>query len=222
MTKTNENGRSMVEMLGVLAIIGVLSAGGLAGYSKAMYKYRVNETMNQLTMIVSNIRTLFGSQNTYAGLDTTTAYTYGIVTADMMSGSHNSQLKNPFKGKINIGTSAGREASVDTGSNEAFYIEYEHLPAEACVTIVTSDWGSAAGSGLIGIAANGTGGTGAYESGTTNGGNGTTTFGEGPLNGRLIKNSNSAPFTIMQAVTACGSGNTTDTSQNASIALKYY
>ena len=29
-------GRSMIEMLGVLAIIGVLSVGGIAGYSKAM------------------------------------------------------------------------------------------------------------------------------------------------------------------------------------------
>ena len=32
----NSFGRSMIEMLGVLAIIGVLSVGGIAGYSKAM------------------------------------------------------------------------------------------------------------------------------------------------------------------------------------------
>ena len=31
----NESGRSMVEMLGVLAIIGVLSVGGIAGYTTA-------------------------------------------------------------------------------------------------------------------------------------------------------------------------------------------
>ena len=30
---TTESGRSMVEMLGVLAIIGVLSIGGIAGYT---------------------------------------------------------------------------------------------------------------------------------------------------------------------------------------------
>ncbi len=40
---TNENGRSMVEMLGVLAIIGVLSVGGIAGYTMAMNKYKANE-----------------------------------------------------------------------------------------------------------------------------------------------------------------------------------
>ena len=36
-------GRSMIEMLGVLAIIGVLSVGGIAGYSKAMEKFKINK-----------------------------------------------------------------------------------------------------------------------------------------------------------------------------------
>ena len=43
--KNEQSGRSMVEMLGVLAIIGVLSIGGIAGYSKAMAKFRVNKTL---------------------------------------------------------------------------------------------------------------------------------------------------------------------------------
>lgn len=41
----NETGRSMVETLGVLAIIGVLSVGGIMGYSYGMDKYRANETV---------------------------------------------------------------------------------------------------------------------------------------------------------------------------------
>ena len=43
----NDNtGRSMVEMLGVLAIIGVLSAGALKGYSAAMFRHKVNQTID--------------------------------------------------------------------------------------------------------------------------------------------------------------------------------
>ena len=42
----NESGRSMVEMLGVLAIIGVLSIGGIAGYTIAMNRYRANEIID--------------------------------------------------------------------------------------------------------------------------------------------------------------------------------
>ena len=40
--KKLESGRSMVEMLGVLAIIGVLSVGGIAGYSLSMRRHRAN------------------------------------------------------------------------------------------------------------------------------------------------------------------------------------
>ena len=46
----SQSGRSMVEMLGVLAIVGVLSIGGIMGYSYGMDKYRANETVNDITL----------------------------------------------------------------------------------------------------------------------------------------------------------------------------
>ena len=45
-TIKSESGRSMVEMLGVLAIIGVLSIGGIAGYTMAMNRFRANEIID--------------------------------------------------------------------------------------------------------------------------------------------------------------------------------
>ena len=47
------SGRSMVEMLGVLAIIGVLSIGAISGYSKAMLKYKLNKQTEQLTYLLN-------------------------------------------------------------------------------------------------------------------------------------------------------------------------
>ena len=49
--KNEQSGRSMVEMLGVLAIIGVLSVGGISGYSKAMAKYKLTKAQDQMAMI---------------------------------------------------------------------------------------------------------------------------------------------------------------------------
>ena len=46
----SQSGRSMVEMLGVLAVIGVLSIGGIMGYSYGMDKYRANETINDINL----------------------------------------------------------------------------------------------------------------------------------------------------------------------------
>lgn len=43
--KIEERGRSMIEMLGVLSIIGVLTFAGFAGYEKAITKSRINKTM---------------------------------------------------------------------------------------------------------------------------------------------------------------------------------
>ena len=42
----NQSGRSMVEMLGVLAIIGVLSVTAIAGYRYAMNRHAANEWLN--------------------------------------------------------------------------------------------------------------------------------------------------------------------------------
>lgn len=44
-----EIGRSLVEMLGVLSIIAILTITSLYGYNYAVDKYRANETINELT-----------------------------------------------------------------------------------------------------------------------------------------------------------------------------
>ena len=45
-----QDGRSMVEMLGVLAIVGVLSIGGIAGYSWGMDKHVANQILNEMNL----------------------------------------------------------------------------------------------------------------------------------------------------------------------------
>ena len=45
-------GRSMIEMLGVLAIIAVLTVGGIAGYSKAMEKFKVNKAISEYSYLI--------------------------------------------------------------------------------------------------------------------------------------------------------------------------
>lgn len=45
---SSEWGRSMIEMLGALAIIGILSITGILGYRAAIERYQTNETMDEL------------------------------------------------------------------------------------------------------------------------------------------------------------------------------
>ena len=51
----SQSGRSMIEMLGVLAIIAVLSVGGIAGYSKAMEKWKINKAVEQYSCIINGL-----------------------------------------------------------------------------------------------------------------------------------------------------------------------
>ena len=50
MYRLAQSGRSMVEMLGVLAIVGVLSIGGIMGYDYAVAKFRANTIMSELNL----------------------------------------------------------------------------------------------------------------------------------------------------------------------------
>lgn len=82
-TDGSQSGRSMVEMLGVLAIIGVLSIGGIAGYSRAMIKFKVGKSLDQISMLVASIQTLYSGQRNYSGLTLKEAISYGVISPDM-------------------------------------------------------------------------------------------------------------------------------------------
>ena len=67
--KNTQKGRSMVEMLGVLAIIGVLSIGGIAGYTASMNRYRANQIMDAAAKVAVLAQTANQGQGgkVYAG-----------------------------------------------------------------------------------------------------------------------------------------------------------
>lgn len=53
--KSTVSGRSMIEMLGVLAIVGVLSIGGLYGLRSAQDKYRANSIINDVMLAAADL-----------------------------------------------------------------------------------------------------------------------------------------------------------------------
>ena len=89
MRNTNESGRSMVEMLGVLAIIGVLSIGGIAGYSMAMNRYRANEALDMASkfavILYSGYQTAQATGNTKWSATSQTLESAGLVATGQAS-----------------------------------------------------------------------------------------------------------------------------------------
>ena len=129
----------MIEMLGVLAIVGVLSVAGIAGYSKAMAKYKVNKLVDQVSTVAANVRTTFAGQGNYKGLDSQTAYSLGIYPEEIakscdINGEYSvGCLKNAMGGGIYV--------NILDGDSYAFNLAIGGLTKEACSALVTSDWG---------------------------------------------------------------------------------
>lgn len=154
-------GRSMIEMLGALAIIGVLSVGGIAGYSKAMHKYRVNKAISQITQISQNIHTFFHSQKNYGEV---TCYSDDdgcckfngcpiirkakIIPDEMLTLSDNGTkiiaITNPFGYRVDL---------LSTLNDNGFYMRYFLMDnLEVCIELLIHDWSA---SGVKAILLNG-------------------------------------------------------------------
>ena len=158
--KTNQSGRSMIEMLGVLAIIGVLSVGGIAGYSKAMSKYRTNKSIDQVSMLITNVRTMYAQQQNYTNLNNVLAIDMGVVPEEMIVAGLNNdspnKLRNIFSGQVfvsesTIDTDDSGEVDTTSADKNAFVITFYGLSRDACVSMATSDWGAGSSSGLVGL-----------------------------------------------------------------------
>ena len=128
MNKNNQIGRSMVEMLGVLAIIGVLSVGGIAGYSKAMEKFKNQKAFEQLQTILSNLTQLQLDRKAWEEVDNVTAIRAGIIPTEMLN---------------------GKSTATATKIYNAFNLSVEmepcglifHLPnISSCVYFATANW----------------------------------------------------------------------------------
>jgi type II secretory pathway pseudopilin PulG len=119
----HQSGRSMIEMLGVLAIVGVLSVGGLAGYNMAMQKIRINKLVEELNILVTDIRTLYNNVK------------ISLKSGGSLSGIDNSALKQAaaaLGGKLN-------DQMFGKG-NYSFYINFQGLPLDACQAVASMDF----------------------------------------------------------------------------------
>ena len=147
--QTNPIGRSMIEMLGVLAIIGVLSIGGIAGYSKAMEKIHVNKIVNMISDISTTIRTAYISQKAYDNFDG------GLTEFDNQiqdMGILPPEYIFEFEGEKRIGLSSPLTLINPVGYGDTGYSTLSIgvlVPQNLCVPLLTYDWRNADMKGIL-------------------------------------------------------------------------
>lgn len=61
----NQSGRTMLEMLGVLGIMGIITYGAIAGINYGMSSYKINQTYSEVQDIIQGVEDLYSWSKLY-------------------------------------------------------------------------------------------------------------------------------------------------------------
>ncbi len=118
--KKSESGRSMIEMLGVLAIMGVLTIGAIQLVSYAMATQKKGTVETEIVQIYQGVRNIFSAAEDYSALDN------GVFGAMGIS------QKNPYGGTYSV--------SADVSNPRQFTVHINGLPKSDCEYFKLKRW----------------------------------------------------------------------------------
>lgn len=123
-----ESGRSLIEMLGTIAIITMLTVGGMTAVSYGMQAWRANAAADDIEQAVLGVQDLYSWQKDYNSLSMTRICENDVLSRGCEGNTH---WNNPFGGIMRV-------SEVNGGEN--FEIELTNVPAASCRNLVTRSW----------------------------------------------------------------------------------
>lgn len=121
-----ESGRSMIEMLGVLAIMGVLTVGAIGMISTAMRTQKRNTVNEEVLQIVTGVRQLLGEYDDFSNINNATIF-----------GAIGISPKNTYGGTY--------ELAVDPANSRQFIVSITGLSDTDCEYFATKAWSDSVG-----------------------------------------------------------------------------
>ena len=121
-----ESGRSMIEMLGVLAIMGVITVGAIAMISTAMRTQKHSTTNDNVTQIVLGVRQLLGEYDDFSNIDNS-----------LIFGAIGLSNKNPYGGAYTV--------SVNPANSRQFIVGIDGLSQSDCEYLAAKAWTDSVG-----------------------------------------------------------------------------
>lgn len=121
-----ESGRSMIEMIGVLAIMGIITAGAFVLISTAINTQKRSRVTDDVAAIVSGVRNLLGEYDDFSNIDNSTIFG-AIAMSD----------KNPYGGTYELAT--------DPNNSRQFIVSINGLSKTDCAGLITKAWSDSVG-----------------------------------------------------------------------------
>jgi hypothetical protein len=116
-----ESGRSMIEMLGVLMIMGVITVAAVRGIDLAMRSNKRTTVQDEVINIVSGVRQLHGEYDDFSGIDNNTIFAAIGISS-----------KNPYGGKY--------ELAANPADKRQFIVSITGLNSSDCEYFKTKAW----------------------------------------------------------------------------------
>ena len=121
-----ESGRSMIEMLGVLAIMGVITVGAIGMISTAMRTQKLTAVNDEVVQMVTMVRNIHAEFDDFSNMD-------GITIFSVIGMSD----KNPYGGSYAL--------SVDPSNARQFIVSIDGLAQSECKALVAKAWSDSVG-----------------------------------------------------------------------------
>ena len=134
----NENGRSMIEMLGVLAVIGVLTVGGLNIIGRSRNMQAIGQLISEVSRVAMTSKKMACEYDTEYG-----SYTLFLYKSEAYSDEleyDDGKFIGPMDSEITI-----------DGDMSTFTVNVSGLNEDACVQLAANDWGRTGTNGFLGV-----------------------------------------------------------------------
>ena len=148
MKTSMQSGRSMIEMMGVLAIIGVLSIGGFSMMTKISNSRKSNAIIDEISSLAGKAR---GVIREYDDGDTGDEYS-GLSGFLQKSRAYPDAVEWDAGCNCFIGTEdVSYTLTYNKTNGSLFEMDVDGLSAEACMEVVSTNWGSVGTNGFVKI-----------------------------------------------------------------------
>ena len=143
MNQYNQYGRSMMEMLGVLAVIGILTVGGFNLVMKTRMHQAINEVTDTMTSLAQKTRHIIRD--------------YALDNPNAASGSMKAYVVNAkaYPDTLTATDWTDRnDVSYDVtyvGTNPMFWVVVSGLSEEMCLNLSNGNYGTNVSSGFVGL-----------------------------------------------------------------------
>ena len=100
-TKKQQSGRSMIEMVGVLAVMGLITAAAFVLINSALSSQRLSRVDDDVSGIVNGVRLLYNAAPDFTGIDGGSVYDQGKATMVLLGFGGDTDAKryqNPYGG----------------------------------------------------------------------------------------------------------------------------